>query len=295
MDIKKRKTIAGISFILPYVFGMIPFFVFPLIYSLWLSLHSWNGFTGMNWIGLSNYTQIFSDSSFWLAIQNTVYMWLVHVIPMLVLALFFAIILNSTKMRGKSFFRTALFLPNITAIVAVALVFKFMMSTDYGIINSLLNIFSIGPIKWLTSASWSKISVVIIVIWRSLGWFMLVFLAGLQGIEKQFYEAAKIDGANRWQTFRYITVPQLMHIIKFAIIIDTIGSFRLLVEPLLLWGQGVSINLIGPFDSASTIMTLLYRSAFVNSQFGYASAIAWVAMSIIVAISLIQFKIIDRE
>jgi len=295
MDIKKRKTIAGISFILPYVFGMIPFFVFPLIYSLWLSLHSWNGFTGMNWIGLSNYTQIFSDSSFWLAIQNTVYMWLVHVIPMLVLALFFAIILNSTKMRGKSFFRTALFLPNITAIVAVALVFKFMMSTDYGIINSLLNIFSIGPIKWLTSASWSKISVVIIVIWRSLGWFMLVFLAGLQGIEKQFYEAAKIDGANGWQTFRYIAVPQLMHIIKFAIIIDTIGSFRLLVEPLLLWGQGVSINLIGPFDSASTIMTLLYRSAFVNSQFGYASAIAWVAMSIIVAISLIQFKIIDRE
>jgi len=283
----KKEVLWGYAFITPILIGFIVFMLYPLLASLYLSLTNSDGITPPQFIGLDNYVNLFKDNDFIQSLKVTVY-YVVGTVPIgALLSLLFALLLNQ-KVRFMTFYRTAYFLPVITSMVAVATVWKWLYNTDYGLINGFLAKLGLFEPPWLANELWAMPSVMIMSIWKGIGFNMVIFLAGLQGISPSMYEAAKIDGANSFQRFIYITVPLLRHTTFFVIIMSIIGSFQVF-DQIFVMTNG------GPANSTSVIVYYIYQNAFIFFKQGYASAMAYILFGIIFIATLIQMKIANRK
>ncbi|WP_231584157.1 carbohydrate ABC transporter permease [Domibacillus indicus] len=278
---------SGYLFISPFfiLFGI--FGVFPLIFTAYLSFHKWDILGTKEFIGFKNYVNIFTnDPLFWKTVGNTFSIWIISTIPQLIAALLIAYFLNEKFLKGKSLFRLAIFMPNVTSVVAVALVFSAMFGSQYGLINYVLSVFGIEGINWRGSYFGTHVAIATMVMWRWVGYNAIIYLAGLQSIPRELYEAATIDGAGKLQQLWYITVPMLRPIIIFTVIQSTIGGMQLFAEPML-FGEG------GQYQGL-TMTLYLYQEAFTRFSFGYASAIAWVLFLLIIIVSLINLLITKK-
>jgi cellobiose transport system permease protein len=285
----------------PYLY-VSPFFVlfgifglFPLGYTAWIAMTDRTLLgSETHFIGLQNFTNLIHDSYFWNALENTLGIFLIATIPQLLLALWLAHMLN-TKLRARTFFRMCVLLPQVTSLVAVALIFSQLFSHDYGFFNWMLGLVGISPVNWEAGrlSSWFALSVM--VTWRWTGYNALIYLAAMQGIPDELYEAAAIDGAKGWKQFWHITVPMLRPTIIFTVIVSTIGGLQLFTEPYLFepLKQGATG---GSARQYQTVVMYLYEKAFAGTQFdfGYAAAIGWALFLLIAVISLINFLLVRR-
>ncbi len=284
------RVAAPYTFISPFYLIFLAFGLLPIAFSLIVSLYDWNGITPGGFVGLDNYRVLLQDPEFYTALFNTVYVWLGSVPPMVLLALVFASILNSSLVRFRGLFRTVYFLPVVTSLVITGLIFSQLFSTSFGLVNSALAVFGLPPINWLSDPAWMKLTLILALLWRWTGNDMVIMLAGLQNIPGELYEAARVDGAGPLQSFFRITVPLMRPVILFDLIISTIGTFNLFAEPYVLFGPD------GGMDEAGLVTgTLLYQNSFVYFKFGYGAAIAWVVALIIFALSMLQLKLGGRE
>ncbi|NOV01107.1 carbohydrate ABC transporter permease [Paenibacillus planticolens] len=287
---KLQLRLAPYLYISPYFLLFLLFSLYPIIYSFYLSFTDWNGSKEKRFIGLENYTVLLNDHAFWLSLWNSVVIFLLYVPIMLFLALIFASLLNANWMVGKGFFRMALFVPNFVSVVAVSFVFVLLFNTQDGLINTLLSNmnWTSKPIPWLESPWWARISVAMMVLYRWLGYNMLLVLTGLQSIPKDLYEAAYVDGATKIKSFFLITVPLVKQILLFCTVLSTIGTFSLFTEPFILTKGG-------PLNSTLTPVLMLFNESFQNFNFGYASSIAVCFFILMMVISLIQMRLFDEK
>ena len=272
------------SFILPNLIGFCIFTLIPVIFSLLLSFCQWDSGNPIKFVGLDNFVRLFTkDSSFRIALVNTIYYTVVTVPLTLGLALFLAILMNK-KLKGRVFFRSVLFFPYVASLVAVAVVWMALFNPDRGPVNSLLMAIGISnPPRWAASTTWAMPTIIGLTVWKGMGYYMIVYLAALQGVSNELYEAASLDGANKWQLFRHITWPSVTPTTFFIIMMLMVATFKS-YDIMYITTQG------GPGEATKVLAYHIFNSAFVNSEFGYASAIAMVLLSIIVVATLIQFK-----
>ena len=284
----KRKRWAY-AFISPFyiLFGI--FSVYPIIFSIYLSFTEWKGMGPKVFVGLENYRMLLGDSVFWQSIRNGVILFFLYVPIMTLLALVLAVILNAKFVRFFQVFRTMIFIPYITTMIAAGFVFRMMMNVKYGFFNILLTSIGIPPVPWLENVWWARISLSLLVIWAWLGYNMVIMLAGLQTISKDLVEAATIDGANPVQAFFRITVPLMKPIILFSVILSTIGSFGLFSEVYSLTVGG------RPMNATLTPIVYIWQQAFQHYKFSYASAVSYVYFAIIIVLTLLQLRYFGRE
>lgn len=287
-SLKLRNTMLGWSFILPNFIGFAVMTLVPVIALFYISFTNWNAFGKARWVGLDNFTRLLGDNSFRTALRNTLYYSVFHVPLTLALSLGLAILLNQ-KLRGVAFFRTAAFFPYVTSIVAIAVVWNMLFSPEYGPINQMLTTLGVSsPPGWTTSADWSMPAVIIVGIWREMGYYMLLFLAGLQTIPPELHEAARIDGANAWQRFRNVIVPCLRPTTFFVTVMLTIGSFKVF-DLILVMTNG------GPGQSTLVLSQYIYKMGFEQRNFGYASAVSIVLFLICIVVTVVQFVVNKRR
>jgi multiple sugar transport system permease protein len=276
-------------FLLPSMLGFLVFIVVPVVASLVLSFMRWNLLNPPEFIGLRNYGEIFTrDPLFAQSFWNTLF-YTVTIVPLQLLAgLVIALALNQ-GIRGIKIYRLIYFMPVVSSVVAAALVFQWMFNRDFGMISALfwwlgdVTGLPIAPPDWLNSSFWAKPAVVLLTVWKNMGFTMVIYLAGLQAVPEELYDAAKVDGANAWQRLRNITLPLISPTTFFLLIIQMIGAFQLFSEPFVMTrGQG------GPAGATMSIVFYIYQTAFAQSQMGKASATAWVLFAFIFAATLIQ-------
>ncbi|GHV91848.1 ABC transporter permease [Spirochaetia bacterium] len=293
MTKKTRETIVAYSFITPNFLGFAVFTLIPLVFALVLSFLQWDGSNPIQIIGLKNFTRLVGDAVFWRALGNTLF-YTAGVVPLtLVCSLFLAILLNQ-KLRGRNFFRAVSFFPYVASLVAVAAVWNFIFSPTRGPVNNLLSyVFSI-PVenlpRWAADKNWAIPTVIFFSVWKNMGYYMVIYLAGLQGVNAELYEAAGLDGANNWQKFRHVTIPQLAPTTFFILMMLIISSFKV---------YDIFINIFAGGDNQLTNTTRvlvyqIYNTAFRSLEFGYASAIAMILFVLVVGITLIQFRFEKR-
>jgi cellobiose transport system permease protein len=288
MSDQKRTALSAYLFISPFYILFAIFGLFPMIFSFYLSFFRWDGLTPMEYVGFSNFEFIFSDPAFFSSIKNTFLIGIMGTLPQIIAALFLAFALNSQLIRFRNSFRTLVFLPYITSIVAVAIIFGVIFNNQpFGFANYILSFLDIGPIRWNAEYWPVKMAIATMVFWRWVGYNTIIFLAGMQSIPKDLYEAAKIDGATILQQIRHITIPMLKPVIMFVVFTATIGSLQLFTEPLIFLGRGLR-------EEGITMVAYLWRDAFVYNSFGSASAAAIVLFFIIIALTTINFLITSR-
>ncbi|RAX20074.1 sugar ABC transporter permease [Actinomyces sp. Z5] len=280
--LRRRNTIAGWSFILPNFLGFGLLTLIPVIALFYIAFTKWSAFGSPEFTGLDNFVRLVNDPTFWTAFWNTLYYAVVHIPLTLALSLGLAMLLNQ-KLRGLAFFRSAAFFPYFTSIVAVAQVWNMLLAPENGPINQFLNFIGISDAPgWTSSAVWAMPAVIIVGTWREMGYYMLLFLAGLQAVPQELYEAARVDGANAWQRFTNVTLPCLRPTTFFVTVMLTIGSFKVL-DLILVMTNG------GPGTSTLVLSQYIYRMGFERNDFGYASAISLVLFLICLLVTVIQF------
>jgi cellobiose transport system permease protein len=283
------------AYVTPFFALFIAFGAFPLVYTAYVSLTDRNLLSPTtHFVGLANYTSLLHDSYFWNAVENTFAIWIISTVPQLLLALAIAQVLNA-QLRVRTLFRMAVLLPQITSLVAVTLIFAQLFGHDYGMVNYVLGLVGIHHVYWEAGRFSSWIALSTMVIWRWTGYNALIYLAAMQAIPDELYEAAVVDGGGRWQQFRHVTVPMLRPTIIFTVIISTVGGLQLFTEPYL-FEPNQSGHTGGSGRQYQTVALYLYEKSFGSSQFkfGYASAIAWTLFLIIAVASLINFLFIRR-
>ncbi|WP_436521134.1 carbohydrate ABC transporter permease [Actinoplanes sp. HUAS TT8] len=283
-----RNTLLGWSFLLPNFVGFAVLTMVPVVLLFYYAFTTWDIFGGAEWSGLDNVRQMMHDSSFWTAMWNTVYYTVFHIPLTLVASLGLAVLLNR-RLRAVAFFRTVAFFPYIASIVAVAQVWNMLFSPGYGPINAILRAVGVdNPPGWTTSADWSMPAVILVGTWREMGYFMLIFLAGLQTVPGELYEAARVDGANAWQRLRAVTLPCLRPTTFFVVVMLTINSFKVL-DLILVMTNG------GPGQSTLVLAQYVYRKGFEENQFGYASAVSIVLFLLCFLVTVVQFVVNRRR
>ncbi|MBS4197741.1 carbohydrate ABC transporter permease [Lederbergia citri] len=284
MSNKLKNNAIGWSFVLFATIFIVIFYFLPMIQAFILSFKSGMG-NNLEFVGIDNYTRLFKDPTFLAALKNTFIYLIVQVPIMIILALVLSVLLNDPKLKFKGFFRTAIFLPAVTSLVAYSIIFKYLFGLD-GILNQFLMGISLisKPIPWLTDPLLAKITIIIAITWRWTGYNMIFYLSGLQNVDQSIYEAAKIDGANAFQVFTKITIPVLKPIILFTSITSTIGTLQIFDEIM-------NITKGGPGNSTVSISQYIYNLSFKYSpDFGYAAAVSFVIVILIVIFSSLQFK-----
>ena len=294
--IKTEARVAPYAFVSPFFIVFAIFGFFPLVYTAWVSLHDWSLLAGdQGYVGFANYRELMHDTDFWRALTNTVGIFLLATIPQLIIALLLAFIINTPYVKGKDFFRAAFFAPNVAAAVAVSLIFTSLLGARYGMLNYALGFFGLGPIDWLGSAAWLKPSIAMVTIWQWTGYSMIIYLAGLQSINPELYEAARVDGAQTRDIFRHITLPLLRPVIVFQVILSIIGAMQSFDIPVMLAG-GTQSSAPGGTDRAGlTGVVLIYWTAFKYTSFGYASAMAFTLFILIIGFTLIYNRFQGRN
>ncbi len=274
----------GYAFVSPFYILFAIFSLYPMLLSIYLSFTRWKGVGPMEFAGLVNYSLIPIDKVFWQSMVNGLILLLLYVPVMLLLSLVLAVILNSGRIKGYRIFRTIIFLPFVTNMVAAGFAFRILMENQNGLFNVLLRTVGLPTVPWLESIWWARISLSILIIWAWLGYNMVIMLAGLQTIPGDLNEAATVDGATPIQIFFRITVPLMRPIILFAVITSTIGSFGLFAEITTLTGGG-------PVNATVTPLIRIYNVAFGSFQYGYASALAYTFFAFIFILTVLQFRL----
>jgi cellobiose transport system permease protein len=285
----------------PYLY-IAPFFVvfgvfglFPLIYTGWVSLTGWRvdkPGSEDTFVGLANYTHLLHDQFFWNALRNTVMIGLISTVPQLLMALGLAHLLNY-RLRGRTFFRMGVLVPNVTSVAAVTIIFVQLFGRDYGLINYVLGLLGVDRIDWQAGTWSSWIAISLIVTWRWTGYNALIYLAGMQAIPFELYESAAIDGASRWRQFRSITVPMLRPTILFTVIVSTIGALQLFGEPLL-FNVSQTPASGGSQHQFQTMAVYTYEQFWSNFKYGYGAAISWAMFVVIVVIVAVNLTLARR-
>ena len=285
LNLKQREALTGWLFVSPALIGFGIFTFGAILYSLYLSFTDYDMFGTPEWVGLENYIKAFTnDEYFYQYFGNTFYFAIVLVPVVLVISLFLAILINKKVGKLTKAYRVALFLPSITSTVAVSMVWLWIFNPDMGILNNFLTAIGFhNPPMWLSDPEWSKPALIIMRVWQMSGYYMLLFLAGLQTIPETLYEAAEVDGASSWQRFTRITVPKLSNTTFVVVILLIIESFNMF-ESIFVMTEG------GPLGSTSTIMYYIYEQGFMSYNMGYASALAWIFFALILVFTLIQFR-----
>ncbi len=269
-------TISPYLYIAPFFFLFLAFGLFPLVYTFYVSLTSWDlGSPTHAYVGLRNYGELLADPYFWNALRNTV-----------------VIVLNR-RLKMRTLFRVGMLAPNVTSVAAVAIIFAQLFGRDFGLVNWLLHLVGLGPVDWQVGRLASQPAISLMVIWRWTGYNTLIYLAALQAVPRELYEAASIDGASSGQQLRHITIPMLRPTIIFTVIVSTIGGMQLFAEPLLFDSQPGSVT-GGAGREFQTVALYLYEQGFRNLEFGYAAAIAWALFVVIVIAAAINYGITRR-
>lgn len=284
-----KKYRAPYLFILPFFILFLVFQLIPTIWTFYISLTNWKGIGTPEFCGADNYKKMVIDSMFWESLGNTVIYWITGLVFILFFALLIACLLNSRVLNNPSaraFFKTATFLPNVCAAIAMGLIFRMLFDENVGLFNELISIFGMGRIPWLTSTTFSKVPVIILNVWRYTPWFTMIVLSGLLNISMDYYEAATVDGAGSLQQFWFITLPSLKNILFFCSVTLTVDMWKLFNE---------SYILPGPGTSNSSLFQYMYESGFNVFNMGYASAIGVVLILILIIISVVQFLVRHKQ
>lgn len=285
---KRREALTAYAFILPTLVGFIVFIVGPMFASFAISLYEWNLLTPPRFVGTANFEKLFADTRIVPIYLTTFRLAIATVIGNMTLGLALALMLDSKlPVILRNFFRVSFFFPFVVSTVAVTLMWTFILNRDLGPLNYYLGLVGIERINWLNSSASSPWAIVLVDVWKSVGFYVVVFLAGLQSIAREYYEAAKVDGASGWQQFRHITLPFLSPTILFLSVISVIGSLQLFEQPQILT-QG------GPGDATRTIVLYIYEHAFRFFDMGYASTVAISLFVIILLLTLLQFGLSRR-
>lgn len=286
-----EERAAPYAYVTPFFAVFAAFGLFPLGYTAWISLHSYKLGSRMHWLGFDNYTWLFRNPAFYNALWKTFTIGVLSTVPQLLLALGLAHLLNY-RLRGRTFFRVAMIMPYATSVAAATLVFAQLFGRDAGLFNWLLGLVGIDAVDWRNGDWTAQIAISVIVIWRWTGYNALIYLAGMQSISHDLYEAAALDGASRWQQFRHVTLPGLRPTILFTIVVSTIGASQLFGEPLI-FGGGQANG--GPVHQYQTLGLFLYQQGWQYGSLGRAAAVAWVSFVLIIGLVLVNTAIARRR
>jgi multiple sugar transport system permease protein len=286
----KRRARAGRLFVAPNLAAVVVFMLFPLGFSLYMSLHNWDLFTPAKFAGLSNYRDLFTeDPLFSIAMRNTVVYVVGTVVPTVLISLAVAGVLNR-KIKGIAVFRTIIFLPLAVSSVVIAVVWQFVFNTNNGLLNIVLGWVGISPIPWLVDPKWAMTSLCMVSIWRSVPFATVILLAAMQGVPEDLYEAARLDGAGDVRQFVSITVPLIRAAVSFVVVISIIHAFQAFDLVYVLTGRNG-----GPETATYVLGIMLFQHAFAFLEFGYASALAWVMFAILLALTVVQLRLGRRR
>ena len=282
----RREAIYGYLFIAPAVLGFLIWIAGPMLFSAWLSLTEWDLLSPPEFIGLQNYRTMIKDPLFWQSLRVTFYFTLVSV-PLFQAVAFAIALLMNVNVRGISVFRTIYYLPSIVPVVANAMLWAWIFNGDFGLLNAVLRAVGLPKILWLQNPNWSMPALITMSIW-GVGGAMLIYLAGLQGVPQQLYEAAELDGANYWHRFRHVTVPMMSSVIFFNLLMGLIGALQSFVQSYIMTNGG-------PQNSTLFYALYIYRRAFTDFKMGYAAALAWVLFTIVLILSVLVFRYLGRQ
>lgn len=282
------RQLAPYILLTPFLLLFTIFWLGPILTSFWYSLTNWDLTGATKFIGLDNYKRLFSDARFITALKNTVVFWAIYTVVMVGTALTAAILIHSTSVRFKGFFRASMFIPVTISMAVVAIVFEMVFARDSGLLNLVLGTLGLPQPRWLEDRSMVMSSMVIVKSWRAFGYYALILLAGLSSIPQDLYESARVDGASWWQTVTRITLPLLRPVLAFVAIMSTIWALELFDEPWILTGGG-------PADATLTVTIYLYQHSFQFMRLGYGSAVAFSLTAIIVLIAIVQKWLVDGD
>lgn len=273
------------AFVAPFfiIFGL--FHLYPLLWAMSLSFNRWSGFGPMTFVGLANYSAVIADDAVQKAFVNTLIFAVALVPTGVLLSLALAVALNIRDLKGKGVLRTIYFLPFITSTVIVSIVFEMLFDNTYGWLNDLLRAIQLAPVPWFASVGWARLMIIVLATWQGLGYNILIMLGGLQGIEREVYEAAAIDGAGRWHTFWNVTAPLMRPVMLFVTVIGTIGILNMFTQPYLLTSGG-------PENGTLTVTLRLYQLAFADTLYGNGAALGVLLGLLIVAVTMIQLRLL---
>ncbi|WP_369231686.1 carbohydrate ABC transporter permease [Streptomyces sp. R21] len=291
--LKYWRLYAAIS---PFYLLFLAFGLIPVGFSLYLSFHRWDGLGSMEWAGLAQYKYLLADSDFWNAIGNTIIIWALATFPMIFLAMVTAVMLNSA-VRFKNLYRFAFFLPNVTSVVAVAIIFGSVFSTNFGLVNALLHAVGVDQVAWLNTPWGIKVAIATLMTWQWTGYNAIIFLAGLQTIPTELYEAARMDGAGPVQTFFRVTLPLMRPVLLFVLVVSTVTGLQSFSEPQVLLQTTANDSTFsgGPGHAGQTMVLYFFQQTFDNNDFGYGAAVAWGIFLVVVLFSIINWRLVQRR
>jgi len=281
-----KRTITGYLFIMPFILGFIIWFLVPALIAAWLSFQEWNLIRPAEFVGFENFTKLFSDRLFWISLKVTAVYAVVSVPLRLVVSFLVALLLN-TKLRGVSIFRTIYYMPTIVPAVASAVLWAWILNSEFGLLNAGLSYLGFHKIHWLQDPEYALPALILMSLW-GLGGSMVIYLAGLQGIPDTYYEAAEMDGARSWAKMRHITIPLMSPVIFFNLIMGIIASFQVFTV-------GYLITSGGPQNATLFYVLNIYNTAFKMLKMGYAAAMAWILFLIIIVLTIIVFKWFGKQ
>ena len=287
-----ERPAAAYAFVAPALILIGVFFFLPVGAALLLSFTDFDiygvaDFDNVRFVGLQNYGRLLETPLFWTSLKNTFYFALVGGPLSIAVSLGAAMLLNAKTVRFRTFFRTIYFAPFVTTLVAVAIVWRYLYHARYGLLNYSLGFFGIDPIDWLGDPRWAMPAIILLAVWKNFGYNMLIFIAGLQAIPEELYEAARIDGANAWRRFVHVTLPSLGPVMLFVSVITMIGYFQLFAEPYVMT-QG------GPVRATTSLVLFMYEEGFRWWRMGFAATIAFVLFVVILAFTMLQFRLQRR-
>ena len=283
---QKRKWLPYLL-VSPYIIFVAVFVLFPVIFSFILTFHKWNIISPMKFIGTDNYVRLFHDRLFWVSILNTLKFLLLHIPLQLAVALFLAVLLNQ-KIRAVTFFRVSFFMPVIVSGVVVTILWQQLLGYDFGIINRLVSALGLSKVGWLVNPDIAIYSIAVMATWKNVGLYVILFLVGLQTVPTQYYEAAKMEGATKWQQFYHITLPMINPTIFMVVILSTIGGFSLFIEPYIMTGGG-------PLNKTLSAVLYIYKQAFQYYNMGYSATLGFFYALMIMLVVVIQKRVIEKE
>jgi multiple sugar transport system permease protein len=282
----KNKTTPYLL-VAPYIIHFLVFVAFPVTFSIVLTFHKWNIISPMEFIGFKNFLRLFQDALFFRSLWNTLVFLVIHIPLQIIVALFIAELLNR-KIHFAGFFRAAFFLPVIVSGVVVTMLWQQFFGYDTGLLNKALVTLGLGKVGWLVNPDLAMPSIAFMATWKNVGLYIILFLVGLQTVPVHYYEAADMDGATRWQKFRYITIPAINPTIVMVIILSTIGGFSLFIEPYIMTGGG-------PLNSTLSAVLYIYKQGFFYYNMGYSATLGFFFALLILSVVMIQRKFIEKE
>lgn len=283
----KDKRLIPYLFVAPYVAHFLVFVSFPVIFSFVLMFHNWNIISPMEYIGLNNFVRLLNDSLFFKSLLNTIVFLIIHIPLQIIVALFFAVMLNQ-KVKFIGFFRAAYFLPVIVSGVVVTILWQQLYGYETGLLNRMLASVGLQKVGWLVNPGFAMPSIAVMATWKNVGLYIVLFLVGLQTVPIHLYESAQIEGANAWQRFYHITLPMINPTLFLVVILSTIGGFSLFIEPYVMTGGG-------PLNSTISAVLYIYKQGFFYYHMGYAATLGFFFAGIILLVIVIQKKYIEKE